>query len=103
MYGTIVLIAKRTMSPTSNCSTGMDRIVMCGLVRTTVFLYISVCVYACVRACVSIYMCMCVNGGFWRASKWGGGFVCLKRCADMALESPEVGFIKTFYGFFFQW
>ena len=114
MYGTIVLIAERRMCPTPNCSTGLDRIVMCGLVRSQSMqcnmielpcaivhacACVSVCVCMCVRACVRACVFMCVNGGFWRASMWGGGLVRRKRCANMALESPEVGFNQKFYVF----
>ena len=75
-----------------------DRTTVCVCARACVL----VCVYVCVRACLYIHVCMCVNGGFWRALKWGGGLglVSLKRCANVALESPEVGFIPEFDGFY---
>ena len=105
-YETIVSIAKRRMCPTPNCSSGLGRIVMCGLGRSQSMQCdrTTVCVRACVRACVYIHVCMFVNGGLWRASKWGGGLVRLKRCTNRALESPEVSFIKKVDVFvWFQW
>ena len=62
MYETIVLIAKRRMCPTPNCSTGLDRIVMCGLVRSQTMRcnYYRTTVCACVRVRACTFMCVYV-------------------------------------------
>ena len=61
MYGTMVLIAKRRMYPTPNCSTGLDRIVMYGLVRSQSMQcnYDRTTVCVCARACVLVFVCVC--------------------------------------------